>query len=128
MEMINSGFLDQSLLDLLREVDDFALIYLPMTDKGEEEAWKRVRRLKSLPRLAYDFTLRIQPDLLRWVEKGGFPGHVSTKAYCSGLVYLIAHDLVLDPDFRTHWFGDREIFEPDDVYAGGRVLFEERNP
>ena len=131
-EMINSGLTDQYLVDLLREVDDFSLLWLPMTPENFGKAQQRIDRLDTAPeKVEYDFLLQLDDTLMKWVRgevqelnTGEKKPKFDFRAYCSGYVYMVAHGLVEDPDFKTSWVMGREVFEPDDVYKGADVLYE----
>lgn len=132
-EMVGTGYLDEYLVDLLREVDDFALLFIPLESDNHIEAQRRITKIETLPnKVQYDFSLQIEQEFLKWVESKisnieQFEGnnHLHFKAYCSEYIYIVCHKLV--SSFKTHIFADREIFEPDDVYRGSEILFEEHN-
>jgi hypothetical protein len=129
-DVTHSGLRTLSLLDYLSKIDDFALGFLALTPEGVVEAKRRLEVIKNLPseKVIYDYSLRLEPELIDYIEKGIEPSSYPFQMYCSELIYLVCEGLVLNGDiFHTHWLQDREIFEPDDVYEGSEILFEERN-
>jgi len=131
-DVTHSGLRTLPLLDYLSKIDDFAMGFLALTPEGVIEAKRRLDVIKNLPseKVIYDYSLRLEPELIDYIEKGIEPSPKAypLQMYCSELIYLVCEGLVLNGDiFHTHWLQDREIFEPDDAYEGSEILFEERN-
>lgn len=134
-EMLGDGLTDQYLIDLLKEVDDFALMFIPMTPANLAAAWTRLERIEHAPaKVEYDFTLNLDPVLIEWVKGGSEQLNTGKKtpkfkfrAYCSGLVYLAANGLATTGFSEMHEVMEKLVFEPDDVYEQADVLFEEHN-
>lgn len=106
VHMESVGLLRQVLLELLREVDDFAIIEIPLTDKETRMA-KAIMESYLQSRPSYDFQFLMN-------NKG---------IYCSELIYEMVK---FTGRFKTHVESGRKVFEPSDVYQMGRVLFEYR--
>lgn len=131
-DVTHNGLQTLSLLDYLAKIDDFAVGFVALTAEGLEEAKRRIEVIRNLgsDQVVYDYSFKIEPELIAFVEKGIAPDpkFYPFQMYCSEFIYLVCKGLVLNgEDFNTNWIYDREIFEPDDVYEGSDILFEERN-
>jgi len=128
----HNGLRTLSLLDYLSKIDDFAVGFLPLSPEGCLETKRRLEVIKDFcpDDVIYDYSFRLEPELIAFIEKGIEPKSSSYpfQMYCSELIYLVCKGLVLTGDnFHTHWLQDQEIFEPDAVYKGSEIIFEERN-
>jgi hypothetical protein len=123
--MKGDGLNDWNLLDLLRECDCFAVVKMPFKDPatGFEKFKKRYEIIKSSPSVEYDFPLSLDHQIHNWVINGDDPPP-TFKLYCSEYVYVLGENLVEGCNFKAKEFSGRLVFEPDDVYKAGHVLFE----
>lgn len=128
LHMKGNGLNDWCLLDLLREVDAFALIEVDMPVNDYNVAEKRVDKLKLCHSVAYDYSLELDESLIKWLDPSSMVSTPNTVAwrgnkvlniYCSEFVYYIFYPL-----FRARNFRGRQVFEPDDLYRQGKVIFE----
>lgn len=100
LHMMAPGYCDWSLLDYLREVDDFYCFQIPCSDP--DLARKRLEGIaKAKPAYDFDFELEEMPDRL----------------YCSELVWWVMRGIALVPGFEPHQEFGRKMFEPDDVVS-----------
>lgn len=123
--MIGEGLKDISLLDLLKEVDNFALVKLPIATDKLAKAWQRIFAIDGISstNIEYDFALTLQQNVLDQIPKlNGTSGKL--QLYCSEYVYVVGSGLVDNDHFKAHEIADRLVFEPDNVYQSGDVLFE----
>lgn len=98
--MMAPGYCDWSLLDYLREVDDFFCFEIPC--EQADVARKRLQAIaESKP--AYDFDFELEDN---------------AKLYCSELVWWVMRGLAVG--FEPHLELGRKMFEPDDVYSIGK--------
>lgn len=107
VHMESVGLLQQVLLTLLREVDDFAVVEIPLTEEELLEAWGILRAyIQAKP--GYDFQFLLNNNAL----------------YCSELIFNMVKK---SGRFAAHREQGRLVFEPEDVYRMGKVLFEHRS-
>jgi hypothetical protein len=104
VHMESTGLLIEPLLSLLRLVDDFALIEIPLSP---EELTSALSIMDSYVqhKPGYDFQFLLD-------NKG---------LYCSELIYEMVEKT---GRFKTHSEQGRAVFEPEDVAKMGEVLFE----
>lgn len=107
VHMESAGLLQQVLLELMRELDDLAILEIPLSDQELERAW-RIMDQYVQRKPGYDFQFLLNNPAL----------------YCSELIYEMVKDT---GRFQTHTEQGRQVFEPVDVYGIGKVLFEYRN-
>ena len=107
VHMESAGLLQQVLLTLLREIDDFAIVEIPLNDDELMDAWAILRSfIQSHP--GYDFQFLLDNNAI----------------YCSELIYEMVKK---SGKFAVHREQGRLLFEPEDVYRMGNVLFEHRS-
>jgi len=129
--MKGNGLNGWHLLDILKECDNFALVKLPLHGADLTEAKRRLEVLKNAPLVAYDYQLELTPDVLDFLQLGApiEEGAKPLKIYCSELNYAICYGLIKDPTWKGYWEPrvkvGMHVFEPDQVYAGGPVVFED---
>jgi len=105
IHMKGKGFLIWHVLNLLKEVDVFAVAKYELDPKDYETAILRIDNWVKNPPV-YDFQQEVESD---------------NKIYCSELVYKVLKDLAyVGPDgemttLKTQKRFDRQVFEPDDV-------------
>lgn len=111
MHMLNNGFNDDYLIDLMGECDGMALMWLPMqTDAQVETYWQRIADIrKRKDEINYDYQLDLD----------GKP----TDLYCSELVLVTCQGLTIDSLVPRRVHGVMS-FTPDDLYKAGRILFD----
>jgi len=128
--MTSNGLKTMSLLDYLSKVDNFCVGFLPMSEAGEAEAKRRLAVVDEAARkgeISYDFTVRMEQQIADFIIRGvPLPaGKQKIKLYCSEYVYLTCCGLV-SKEFKTSWFYDRDVFEPDDIYHASTIIYEKR--
>jgi hypothetical protein len=106
IHMESKGLLNQVLLELLREVDDFALILVPLSPEEVEKS-EAVLNGFIAKNPKYDFQMLLN-------NKG---------VYCSELIYEMLKDT---GKVKTHMEQGRKVFEPEDVYKIGTKIFEHK--
>jgi hypothetical protein len=121
-----TGFVVEPLLNVLNR-DRFYVGRLPVSDLAEAK-----RRLTLLEELCnkpedafdYDYSIELEPELISLIcdPTSVIPSNFKFKMYCSEFIYLVGKDLVAEPNFKLNWFGDRYLFEPDDVYEGTKPI------
>lgn len=105
--MESPGLLEESILEILRRSDDFALLEFPMKEEEYAECMCRLSQIRE-EKPGYDFAFDIDNQKC---------------IYCSELFYsLTCHTGRL----QTHMEKGRKVFEPDDVYNVCRILYEYR--
>lgn len=124
------GHCDWNILTLLKEVDDFAILKFPVSKEIQEKILKRVAFSRDNSELfLYDFSQEWPNDPYTWEE---IEQTVNDKqpvyVYCSEFCFIAGDRLVTNPDFKPHTEFGRLIFEPDDLYKAGKVIFERRYP
>lgn len=108
--MVSNGLESDYLINLLHEVDDFALLAFQLKDYASTLIFKQ--RLARFDELGpdYDFAMD-NPD----------------KFYCSEYVYRLLYGLTRNP-IETMLVNGTEYVTPDAIYsAADRVVFEERH-
>lgn len=106
IHMESVGLLDQVLLELLKAVDNFAIIEVPM-DSEEIYLSRIIMESYIQKKPGYDFRMLL--------------GNIAL--YCSELIYEMCKSFVC---IKPHTEAGRKVFEPQDVYNMGKVLFEHR--
>jgi len=128
--MKGSGITKWHLLDIVREVDDFAVIKMSIPEAAIDEAKARLNKIISAPTVKYDYQLELNPAFINWLLSGSesLPeGEKNLKLYCSEFVYVVGYGLVDDPDFKERSSYGLKSFEPDNVFACGEVVFQHRS-
>lgn len=121
-----SGRQNWHLLEELAEIDNFAMMKLPLTKDQVAVAKARLKAILDAPSVEYDFQIEMSQATIDLVSKGTAytPEQVPPKLYCSEEVYLVAGGLV--PGYSlTVEFGRRR-FEPDNAYLPSCVVYENR--
>lgn len=109
VEMIGEGMVFRHFLYTLRESDHLAIGRVELTKEGNGEVLTKLRELiANKEKYSYDFQQFL----------GG------PNMYCSELVYLVCKDYAANPRFVPHEEYGRMVFEPDDLYASIKILFE----
>lgn len=105
------GNLRQHILELLREVDSFAVGRVEMDSLGVKLVRMKQEYIESHPE---EFPYDLQHEL------GG-------KTFdCSELVFTLCKEYATAPKFQAHEELGRMIFEPEDLYAAMKIIFEHR--
>lgn len=111
LEMVGEGMLLRHFLYTLHESDHVAIGRLELKPGGEGEVLNRLRRMaENKGKYKYDFQQFL----------GG------PRYYCSELVYEVCKYYADNPKFVPHVEYGRMMFEPDDLYASMKILFEHR--
>jgi hypothetical protein len=118
------GYVYEPFENVMNRLDSVYIGRMPIKDL--EEARRRLALLDVLcdyppgENFDYDYALQLEQDLIDLVcdPDAKIPSDLKCRIYCSEFVYLVGHGLVDDPDFKPTWFGEKLIFEPDDVYEG----------
>jgi len=130
IHMKGNGLNDWSLLDLLRECDDFALIRIPLFNGDcELEVDRRLYEVRNADTCEYDFSMELDQVVLDWLNPrlpNELPvGKKKFKMYCSEFVYALFRGVMpLGRGLTARQFRDRAVFEPDDLYKQGEVVFQ----
>lgn len=105
------GNLRQHILELLREVDSFAVGRVEMSAANVNLVRMRQDYIETHPE---EFPYDLQHEL------GG------QSFDCSELVYTLCKDYATSPEFRPHEELGRTLFEPEDLYESMKIIFEHR--
>jgi len=111
VHMLGKGITQNHILNELKEIDNFAIMRFPLTDAEYVEYQRRVEKYIRL-KVPYDFQQELDDGV--------------TKMYCSELVWKVGRGLVDNENFKPREELGRLIFEPDDVYKNGEIIFEHR--
>ena len=124
LHMLGDGVHHDHLLTYLKEVDEFALIRLPIDSRDIWEVQDRINNIiKYRDSIDYDYPLEIENETINLVESEIFDPSKRYGIYCSELVFLVGRGIVKDLDFVEKWIYGKRVFEPDDVFNAGEVLF-----
>ena len=112
-----TGYRYYPLIRYLKEIDEFAVIKLRYPDiENENTAKARYHKMKN-SNVRYSLAENMQSrkqygcNPLAWDEP--------FLCYCSEYQYVVSMGLI-----DSHWKEGKKQFTPDDVYNGGRVVFE----
>jgi len=104
--MQKDGIKTTYLLDLLKTVDNFAVIRYEINKENLNIAHKRIRNAFK-NNIQYDYGQEINFD----------------KFYCSELIWYYGKELVLNKNFKLKEIKGRKVFTPDDVFESGEIIF-----
>lgn len=110
VHMRGDGVQQDLLLDLLKEIDNFAIVRYPISKENLDKANLRIKDVID-SQIPYDYQQEID----------------SNKLYCSELVWTVGDDLVELSGFDPNTELGRQVFDPDRVYQLGQVIFEHRS-
>lgn len=120
--MISSGEEDWSLLDYLREIDEFQPLVIPVSDENRHKVLHRIERLwANKSNVEYDFNFELSEQFVRDLDDPTKP-IPPVKLYCSEYILAISYGLVDSEKFKPLVKLDRKVFEPDDVYRACEKL------
>jgi len=127
--MMGPGLCDWYLVDLLREVDHFALIKLPVDNISKVRS--RINAVKlaaSESMVEYDFSLSLDKHTVEALDALASQPLIKSKdklkLYCAEYVYVGTIGHVPEGRFNPSVVLDHEAVEPDDVYRCGDVVYE----
>lgn len=110
LHMLGEGPECYHLLELLRQLDYFAVVAVDLNLGDYREARKRIQHiLNNKEKFQYDYAQEL--------HNGG------NKLYCSEMVYAVLQGLVEDPDFKARRLLGRKVFDPDQVLKIGRLVY-----
>lgn len=109
VEMVGAGMWVRHFLYTLRESDHVAIGRVELVKEGYGEVLTKLRNIvANKEKYQYDFQQYL----------GG------PNMYCSELVYELCKAYATNPRFVPHEEYGRMVFEPDDLYASVKILFE----
>lgn len=108
--MVRAGLVLEHLLNLLRGVDYFALVHIPLAPEAKTEAVQRLAHLiEKQAQIEYDYEQDLDNNNL--------------ELYCSELFYRLFDGLVTDPDMKPRTVLGRRAFAPDQILDVGCVIY-----
>jgi len=110
IHVIGKGTTKDHVLNLLKEVDNFAVINYEFDSAQKRDLFYARVNTALKNRVPYDFQTKIDFD----------------KLYCSELIWYAGHDTVSSKKFKLSEVMDRKTFMPDNVYWSGEIIFEYR--
>lgn len=113
VHMTGKGLTQNHILNLLREVDSLTIVRFPVSTSEYAEYVRRVEKYIRL-KVPYDFQQEIEDEEI-------------LKMYCSELIWKAGKGLVDKETFKPREELGRLIFEPDDVYVNGDIIYEYRH-
>ena len=125
--MKGDGLNNWNVLDILRESDCFAVLKYKLKPGFKDVLHSRLKAIETAPTVQYDYTMSLDSDIPNWLAEGiPMPsGEKPFNIYCSEYVYVLGHSIT-EPSFVAKDYEDRLVFEPDDAYHAGEVVFEYR--
>ena len=122
--MLGSGFQDWTLLSYLREVDDFALLTVPVMPEKKDQCKSRLAKIERRHLLvSYDFNFDLSDKLVTILDDETDDRFVGCPLYCSELVWVCCYGLVSDNHvLQPKWRLERSVFEPDDVFVACKKI------
>jgi hypothetical protein len=119
LHVTSKGKLNESILEYLSELDNFAIMKIPVKDMP-----KLLLRIKRFAEadvvVSYDYFLDLSPEITAMLDND-IP--VTKQVYCSEEVYIIGNEITTNPLIARQQYG-KLYFEPDDVYKSGEVVYE----
>lgn len=109
--MKGKGIIKEHLLNVLKRTDSFAVLRYGTCETGLERYNIMLQEIMD-NKVPYDYQQELDD-------------HYLEKMYCSELVYVLVSDIVSSSRSPVvpHKEFAREVFEPDDVYNTGHILF-----
>jgi hypothetical protein len=108
-----------SLLYYLKEVDQLAIIKLPLSKEEKEIARQKINKIRQ-SKVRY-FVRDPLPKTDQYASEDAWETCRSFQFYCSEYQYYVCRGMMDNP----LWSLDRTRFSTDDLYKGGIVIFEE---
>jgi hypothetical protein len=108
-----------SLLYYLKEVDQLAMIKIPLNESEKQLAKQKIAKIRN-SKVRY---LVIDPfrKTEQYASEDAWKTCSSFNFYCSEYQYYVCRGMMNNP----LWSPDRTRFSPDDLYKAGIVVFEE---
>jgi hypothetical protein len=116
LHIVGSGLENWSLLREMKDINDFALLEIPIKIENREKAYQRIHRIVSAKaNIEYDFDFTLSEEYIKAIDSNWPLGKMSM--YCSEFIYLIGHGLLEENSvFLSHKVLSKKTFEPDDVW------------
>jgi len=110
MQVRDTGFVEQPLLDLLKSVDYFCVVKLPILEGKEDLIDSRIQDFRNrTSSIQYDWQMQLDND--------------PNLIYCSELVYDVFKDTVDNPNFKPRVMMGRDVFDPDILLGCGEIIY-----
>jgi hypothetical protein len=110
LHMMGEGPQHEHLLDLLREIDYFALVAVELSKAEHDAVMRKINYIiANKEKFYYDYTQELNNG--------------DNKLYCSEMIYAVLDGYVHDPDFKARNILGRKVFDPDQVVKIGKVVY-----
>ena len=126
VHMKGEGFLEWHMLDLLKEIDNLAVIAIPLKVEEYNIVEKRLNFIKNnASKFKYDFSQELDAVCPFDCLFDSVLLNKETKLYCSELIYILLKDVL---HLKPKKFLGRFIFDPVDVFSipEAKVLYERK--